>query len=228
MPYVDPLSLRDALNRYYDETELRTLCFDLAIDYESLGGRGKAGNAQALVAYVQRLGRIDEVAAYVRRTRPHAAIQTVESPPPLLAAPTSEGQPTTQTNYTFHGGTFVGSAVGGGTVNAQNIAGGDIHINTNPQDKADFEQQLQALKALLEQALAEGQFADAADGQTAIDDADKALKEAAKDTPRLQQLQNRLESITELIKSGAKAGSAVLKATPIIGALIKAAQGLFS
>jgi hypothetical protein len=222
MPYVDPVSLRDALNRYYDEAELRTLCFDLAIDYESLGGRGKAENAGALVAFVQRISRIDEVANYVRRTRKHATIQMVDTPPPQLAAPTS------QTNINVHGGTFVGSTVGGGTVNAQNIAGGSININANPRDKAEFEQQLQELKALLAKALAEGEFADTDDAATAVDDVDKAIKEAAKETPRLKQVQSRLESVTELIQSGAKAGAAVLKAMPIIGGLIKAAQTLFS
>ncbi len=222
MPYVDPISLRDALNRYYDEAELRTLCFDLAIDYESLGGRGKAENAGALVAFVQRIGRIDEVANYVRRTRKHATIQMVDKPPPQLAAPTS------QTNISVHGGTFVGSTVGGGMVNAQNISGRDININANPRDKAEFEQQLQELKALLEKAIAEGEFADTDDAATAVDDVDKAIKEAAKETPRLKQVQSRLESVTELIQSGARAGAAVLKAMPIIGGLIKAAQTLFS
>lgn len=222
MPYVDPISLRDALNRYYDEAELRTLCFDLAIDYESLGGRGKAENAGALVAFVQRIGRIDEVANYVRRTRKHATIQMVDTPPPQLAAPTS------QTNISVHGGTFVGSTVGGGMVNAQNISGRDININANPRDKAEFEQQLQELKALLEKAIAEGEFADTDDAATAVDDVDKAIKEAAKETPRLKQVQSRLESVTELIQSGARAGAAVLKAMPIIGGLIKAAQTLFS
>jgi hypothetical protein len=222
MPYVDPISLRDALNRYFDEAELRTLCFDLAIDYESLGGRGKAENAGALVAFVQRIGRIDEVANYVRRTRKHATIQMVDTPPPQLAAPTS------QTNINVHGGTFVGSTVGGGMVNAQNISGRDININANPRDKAEFEQQLQELKALLAKALAEGEFADTDDAATAVDDVDKAIKETAKETPRLKQVQSRLESVTELIQSGARAGAAVLKAMPIIGGLIKAAQTLFS
>jgi len=221
MPYVDPISLRDALNRYYDEAELRTLCFDLAIDYESLGGRGKAENAGALVAFVQRIGRIDEVANYVRRTRKHATIQMTDAPPPQLAAPTS------QTNINVHGN-VIGSVVGGGTVNAQNIAGGDIHINANPRDKAEFEQQLQELKVLLAKAIAAGEFADTDDAATAVDDVDKAIKEAAKETPRLKQVQSRLESVTELIQSGARAGAAVLKAMPIIGGLIKAAQTLFS
>jgi len=44
--------LRQVLAQYYNEGELPTLCFDLAIDYESLGGRGKSENVAELVLHL--------------------------------------------------------------------------------------------------------------------------------------------------------------------------------
>jgi hypothetical protein len=63
--------LLQVLVRYYNEGELRTLCFDLGIDYENLGGEGKADKARELVLYGQRYGRLDSIIDYIRRTRPH-------------------------------------------------------------------------------------------------------------------------------------------------------------
>ncbi len=39
-------SLYRLLDQHFNEEELRTLCFHLAIAYDSLGGRGKAANAR--------------------------------------------------------------------------------------------------------------------------------------------------------------------------------------
>jgi hypothetical protein len=271
MSYVDQTSLREALTRYYSEGELRTLCFDLGIDFESLGGRGKANNARELVHFAIRQGRYDDLVAYVRRTRPHAPLTMSDAPPQPPAAnenPAGGGQAAVyqvQGDYIqgdrFGGdkvegdkntvgdlsggnvaigagasagnttnkveGNVIGGVVGGGTVNAENIAGGDISVNPNPQSKADFAHQLEELKTLLEKAIADGEFADTDDGNDAVDDLNKAIRETGKDEPRAKQVQKRLESAAELIQSGAKAGTAVLKATPIIAGLIKTAGMLF-
>ena len=50
--------LRQILAERFNEGELRTLCFDLGIDYENLPGQGKADKARELVAYFQRRGDI--------------------------------------------------------------------------------------------------------------------------------------------------------------------------
>ena len=49
--------LRDFIDRYFDDNELRDLCFDLDIDYESLPAVGKSAKARELVAYCLRHGR---------------------------------------------------------------------------------------------------------------------------------------------------------------------------
>ncbi len=61
--------LREILATRFDEGELRTLCFDLGIDYADLPGEGKANKARELVAYLGRRGRFSELAAIGRRFR---------------------------------------------------------------------------------------------------------------------------------------------------------------
>ncbi len=45
---LDWAQLRQSLVESFDENELRDLCFDLRIDYESLPGDGKSARAREL------------------------------------------------------------------------------------------------------------------------------------------------------------------------------------
>lgn len=69
MPNFLPI-LRQLITEYFDDDELRTLCFDLSVDYESLPSMGKAGKARDLVAYMQRNGRLQELIDVGKRERP--------------------------------------------------------------------------------------------------------------------------------------------------------------
>jgi tetratricopeptide (TPR) repeat protein len=62
--------LRHILTERFDEGELRTLCFDLGVDYDSLPDRGKANKARELVAYLERRDRILELIEMGQRLRP--------------------------------------------------------------------------------------------------------------------------------------------------------------
>jgi formylglycine-generating enzyme required for sulfatase activity len=66
---IDRVKLRERIISCFDEEELRTLCFDLEVDYDDLRGEGRAGKARELVAYFERRGRISELVAYCRRVR---------------------------------------------------------------------------------------------------------------------------------------------------------------
>src|SRR5262245_15533549 len=68
---VNRAELRQILTIYFDESELRTLCFDLEIDYESLAGQGKRDKARELVAYAARRGRTAELVRLCRDLRPN-------------------------------------------------------------------------------------------------------------------------------------------------------------
>ena len=66
---TDLVRLRQILTEHFDDGELRTLCFDLRIDYQSLPGEGKADKARELVAYCDRHERIAELEDKVRQLR---------------------------------------------------------------------------------------------------------------------------------------------------------------
>lgn len=53
--------LRQTLVEYFSEEELRTLCDDLDVDYESLPSVGKADKARELIAYFQRRRRLSQL-----------------------------------------------------------------------------------------------------------------------------------------------------------------------
>ena len=57
---LDWAQLRQLLSESFDDNELRDLCFDLRIDYESLPGDGKSAKARELVMYCDRHKRLDE------------------------------------------------------------------------------------------------------------------------------------------------------------------------
>lgn len=75
-PVVDQTYLTtvyELLRAHFDESELRTLCFYLGIDYESLVGVARPGKARALVQYCQRAGRLADLREIVMRERPRVS-----------------------------------------------------------------------------------------------------------------------------------------------------------
>lgn len=69
---MDLANLHELINHYFNEEELKTLCFSLSppIDYESLEALGKAGKARELVAFCNRHERIDELNNKCKELRP--------------------------------------------------------------------------------------------------------------------------------------------------------------
>ena len=53
----------------FSEEELRTLCFDMGVDYENLPAEGKAGKARELIIYLERVGRTAELVEQCRELR---------------------------------------------------------------------------------------------------------------------------------------------------------------
>lgn len=62
--------LRQFLITYFDDGELRDLCFDFGFDYQSLPGEGKRDKAREIVRYFTHRNRLDELEAYCRQQRP--------------------------------------------------------------------------------------------------------------------------------------------------------------
>lgn len=65
--------LRENLVRYFDEEELRTLSFDIGVDYEELQGAGKRAKARELITYLIRCGCIHNLIRRCSQLRPNIA-----------------------------------------------------------------------------------------------------------------------------------------------------------
>lgn len=64
------LQLFRALSDGFSREELATLAFELAIDYDDIGGQSKQAQARELVEYMARRDGLGELEAAVRRERP--------------------------------------------------------------------------------------------------------------------------------------------------------------
>ena len=77
--------LREQITKCFDESELRTLCFDLGIDYNDLPGATKADRARELIARLERCGCIPELVDKCRSLRPKNSWESpvyIQEPPP--------------------------------------------------------------------------------------------------------------------------------------------------
>jgi len=62
--------LRQLLVEHYSTDGLKTLCFDLGIDYDELGGKGKTGQVRELLACLERRSRLSELVETGKQQRP--------------------------------------------------------------------------------------------------------------------------------------------------------------
>jgi tetratricopeptide (TPR) repeat protein len=67
------LKLYSGLVSYFNEEELRDLCFQLGIDYETLPGDSKTIKARELVAYHERRNRIESLSQVCHQLRPNVS-----------------------------------------------------------------------------------------------------------------------------------------------------------
>lgn len=66
-------SLYRLLDASFSKDELRELCFEMFVDFDSLPGDGKKAKARELVSYCQRHGGLMELTLRFREKRPHLA-----------------------------------------------------------------------------------------------------------------------------------------------------------
>ncbi len=96
--------LIDMLNELFNDSELRSLCAHLAVDYDTLGGSGKGDKVRELVLHERRRGQLDGLQARIVQERPNSTITTSTIP-----APPNDNllQSVYQTAAANHFGTFV-------------------------------------------------------------------------------------------------------------------------
>jgi hypothetical protein len=62
-------TLYELLIRYFDEEELRTVCFKLEVEYDNLRGEGSQAKARELIKYLDRRDRISDLVEICERER---------------------------------------------------------------------------------------------------------------------------------------------------------------
>jgi hypothetical protein len=73
---------RHGLKSQFSLEELKSLCSDLGIDYEDLGGEGKEGKARELIAYCQRRKWLDRLLTMCTALRPQFPWHDPDAPEP--------------------------------------------------------------------------------------------------------------------------------------------------
>jgi hypothetical protein len=69
--------LRQILDKSFNRDELRTLSFDLSVDYDNLPGEGKVSKARELISYLERRDRISELVRIGKKRRPNISWEYV-------------------------------------------------------------------------------------------------------------------------------------------------------
>ena len=72
---MDRVALRETLSDRFNLDEIRTLCFDLHIEFENLSGESKQAKAREIVAYCERTGRTGQLVAAIHRLRPDLGLR---------------------------------------------------------------------------------------------------------------------------------------------------------
>jgi hypothetical protein len=71
---ITPQKLAEIIKTYFDDNELRDLCFQVHVDYEELKGQRKSDKVRELITFLHRRGQGDELIETIRRLRPHVGI----------------------------------------------------------------------------------------------------------------------------------------------------------
>ena len=78
-------NLRTLILNHFNLEELRTLCLDLGVDYESLSGDSKPTKVRELIHYHYRVNRVKVLLYYLNEARPTIAWPQIEDLPETLA-----------------------------------------------------------------------------------------------------------------------------------------------
>ncbi len=83
----DATQLHQFLVAHFSLEELKTLCFNLGVEYEDLGGEGRSGKARELVQAMQRRTRLEHLVAHLSIARPDAYRKRFHETQSIPAAP---------------------------------------------------------------------------------------------------------------------------------------------
>ncbi len=118
-------TLHKQVDRYFSFSEVKTLCFNLGVDYENIPGDGRSAFIRNLIISLAKQNRLPELINLVRQERPFVDWQDV---PADFELPISIAQENIQqvVNYQVYGDYVGGDKIGGDKVGGDKIAVGNI------------------------------------------------------------------------------------------------------
>ncbi|MAT97204.1 MAG: hypothetical protein CL608_08680 [Anaerolineaceae bacterium] len=90
------ITLRQILETRFSDSELRTLCFDLGVDYEGLPGEGKLNKVRELISYLDRRDRIHQLTKIGKKLRPEISWEGETDSGPNVSKSSSQKKPLIQ------------------------------------------------------------------------------------------------------------------------------------
>jgi hypothetical protein len=117
--------LHNKISGYFNLEELKTLCMDLSVDFDSLPGQGKSEKIRELILYLNRTSRLFELADILPKDRPNVdwKVDIEQAAKEVLQSNISKPQQTetTASPSVFISGGSVGQVINAG--NVENISG---------------------------------------------------------------------------------------------------------
>lgn len=74
---LDLIKLHRILDEYFSMDELNTLCFQVGVDIDDLGGVGQTGKARALIQHLEKRGRTADLLPIIANERPHLDLSSL-------------------------------------------------------------------------------------------------------------------------------------------------------
>jgi hypothetical protein len=186
--------LYGVLARHFNEGELRTLTFDLGLDYEDLPGVSRAAKARELVLFAERRGRLSDLAAYLYRLRPKAFSGEIHL----------EHFGTSRSAWSDTSGSpRIGEDVGPRSVSKGQheylVEARDANVRVS-RTAETLSENVRVLRELLEKATAAGELLDEHGTRVAAEDLEDVTAELSRSHPRIRRILRRLEGILETLR----------------------------
>lgn len=147
MPMKNPSTtylknLHELLDQHFNLEEIRTLCFELHVDYDNLQGEGKSAKIRELILGLSRKDRLPDLAVLAHEKRSNVGWPIM---PHAFELPDSlEWAVTSQTAQNIIQGDFVqGDKISGSKITVGNISNSQgVAIGSNASAKVTIQQEL--------------------------------------------------------------------------------------
>ncbi|MCA9963313.1 MAG: hypothetical protein KC423_03690 [Anaerolineales bacterium] len=201
--------LREKLNRYFSLGELKTICFDLRIDHESLETSNKPALVESLIVHLGRTSRMPDLLTLVREQRQHVVWPDIPQVD-LETAVSAASKPTIVNQFsgpaTVHQGQ--GDINMGDTITVSNVTNSTVaikstltnvsqNIGTMPNGTESDKETLKSLIDQLSQELAKAPEGKKEDAEAIADAVEAVVDAANKENPNQKSVKRFGENLKQ-------------------------------